>query len=87
MKTIYECSQSKVIKWFTVIFFLIVIGSVLMVIYNVSQGADPTAPILVTALLLVVSISCFFVCPLSLLMMRALVFVRCLEPCVFHMRT
>ena len=67
MKTIYECSQSKVIKWFTVIFFLIVIGSVLMVIYNVSQGADPTAPILVTALLLVVSISCFFVCPLYII--------------------
>ena len=52
MKTIYECSQSKVIKWFTAIFFLMIIGSVLLVIYLASQGTSPTEPILVTALLL-----------------------------------
>ena len=64
MKTIYECSQSKVIKWFTAIFFLIIIGSVLLVIYQASRGMDPTEPILVTALLLIVSVSCFFIFPL-----------------------
>ena len=67
MKTIYECSQSKGIKWFTAIFFLFVIGSVLLVVYTASQGTDPTVPILVTALLLVASISCFFVCPLYII--------------------
>ena len=61
MKTIYECSQSKVIKWFTAIFFLIIIGSVLLVIYQASRGMDPTQPILVTALLLIVSIICLTV--------------------------
>ena len=64
MKTIYECSQSKVIKWFTAIFFLMIIGSVLLVIYLASQGTSPTEPILVTALLLVVTFSCFFIFPL-----------------------
>ena len=67
MKTIYECSQSKGIKWFTAIFFLFVIGSVLLVVYTASQGTDSTVPILVTALLLVASISCFFVCPLYII--------------------
>jgi hypothetical protein len=67
MKTIYECSQSKGIKWFTAIFFLFVIGSVLLVVYTASQGTDPTVPILVTALLLVASISCFFICPLYII--------------------
>ena len=66
MKTIYECSQSKVIKWFTAIFFLMIIGSVLLVIYLASQGTSPTEPILVTALLLVVTFSCFFIFPLYL---------------------
>lgn len=67
MKTIYECSQSKVIKWFTAIFFLVIIGAVLFVIYLVSQGMNPTEPILVTALLLIVSVSCFFIFPLYII--------------------
>ena len=67
MKTIYECSQSKVIKWFTAIFFLMIIGSVLLVIYLASQGTSPTEPILVTALLLVVTFSCFFIFPLYII--------------------
>ncbi len=67
MKTIYECSQSKVIKWFTAIFFLIIIGSILFLIYQVSQGMDPTEPILVTALLLIVSVLCFFIFPLYII--------------------
>ncbi len=64
MKTIYECSQSKVIKWFTAIFFLVIIGSVSMVIYQASQGTNPTEPILVTAILLIVAIACFFIFPM-----------------------
>ena len=45
MKTIYECSQSKGVKWVTVIFFLIMIFSILMSIYTVSKGVNVTEAI------------------------------------------
>ena len=67
MKTIYECSQSKVIKWFTAIFILLIIGTVLFVIYEASKGTDPTEPVVVTALLLVVALSCFFIFPVYII--------------------
>ncbi|MBR1883194.1 MAG: hypothetical protein IJ808_09345 [Muribaculaceae bacterium] len=64
MKTIYECSQSKGIKWFTAIFFLVVIFAILLEIYYVSKGANLTSAIAVTAILLVASISSFLVFPI-----------------------
>ena len=67
MKTIYECSQSKGIKWFTFIFFLIVILAIFMEIFYVSKGANVTVAILVTALLLVASFSCFFISPMYII--------------------
>ena len=47
MKTIYECSQSKGVKWITVIFFLIMIFSILLSIYTVSKGVNVTEAIIV----------------------------------------
>lgn len=67
MKTIYECSQSKGVKWITVIFFLIMIFSILMSIYTVSKGVNVTEAIIVTAFLLVVSFSCFLVFPMYII--------------------
>lgn len=68
MKTIYECSQSKSIKWFTAIFFLFVVVTVLLEIYSVSKGANATEAIIVTALLLLlVSISCFALAPMYII--------------------
>ncbi len=68
MKTIYECSQSKSVKWFTAIFLLFVVVAVLLELYAVSRGADVTEAIIVTALLLlVVSCSCFALVPLYII--------------------
>ena len=64
MKTIYECSQSKGIKWFTLIFFLIVFIAILVEIYYVSKGVNVTIAIIVTAILLAASFSCFFIFPM-----------------------
>jgi hypothetical protein len=67
MKTIYECSQSKGIKWITVIFFLGIIFAILVSIYEVSKGANVTEAIIITALLLAVSFSCFLVFPMYII--------------------
>jgi uncharacterized membrane protein YobD (UPF0266 family) len=67
MKTIYECSQSKKIKWFTAIFFFVVILAILVEMYFVSKGINVTAAIIVTAILLVASFSCFFVFPMYII--------------------
>ena len=67
MKTIYECSQSKGIKWVTVIFFLIVSLAILVEIYYVSKGVNATHAIIVTAILLAASFSCFLVFPMYII--------------------
>ena len=67
MKTIYECSQSKGIKWVTVFFFLIVVFSILALVYAVSKGMSPMLAILFVAILLVISFSCFLVCPMYII--------------------
>ena len=64
MKTIYECSQSTGVKWITVIFFLVMILAILVSIYEVSKGGNNIEAIIVTALLHVVSFSCFLVFPM-----------------------
>ena len=84
MKTIYECSQSKGVKWITVIFFLIMIFSILLSIYTVSKGVNVTEAIIVTAFLLVVSFSCFLVFPQK---MRESVYVHCFEQNGYRMKT
>ena len=67
MKTIYECSQSKGIKWITAIFFLFIIFAIIVLIFEVSKGTNVTEAIIVTALLLTVSFSCFFVFPMYII--------------------
>jgi len=67
MKTIYECSQSKVIKWITVIFFLIVFIAIFGVILAVSEGDNLTEGIIVTAVLLIAAFSCFLMFPMYII--------------------
>ena len=67
MKTIYECSQSKMVKWITAIFILVMVLGVLTEIYYVSKGMDVTVAIIVSAVLLAVAFSCFFVFPLYII--------------------
>jgi hypothetical protein len=67
MKTIYECSQSKSVKWITTIFILVMILSILAEIYFVSQGMDVTPAIIISATLLAVLFSCFLVFPLYII--------------------
>lgn len=67
MKTIYECSQSKSVKWITTIFILVMILCILAEIYFVSQGMDVTAAIIISATLLAVLFSCFLVFPLYII--------------------
>lgn len=67
MKTIYKCSQSKGIKLLTAFFFLIVVFSILALVYAVSKGMSPTLAIIFVAILLVISFSCFLVCPMYII--------------------
>ena len=67
MKTIYECSQSKMVKWITAIFIMAMIFGVLTEIYYVSKGMDVTGAIIVSAILLLVTFSCFLVFPLYII--------------------
>ena len=67
MKTIYECTQSKGVKWVTAIFFLVMILAILVLIYDVSKGTNVTESIIIIALLLAVSFSCFLVFPMYII--------------------
>lgn len=64
MKTIYECSQSKTVKWITAIFILAMVIGVLTEMYYVSKGMNVTGAIIVSVILLAVCFSCFFIFPL-----------------------
>jgi len=67
MKTIYECSQSKSVKWITAIFILAMILGILAEIYFVSKGMNVTSAIIISATLLAVLFSCFFVFPMYII--------------------
>ena len=67
MKTIYECSQSKSVKWITAIFILAMILGILAEIYFVSKGMNVTSAIIISAILLAVLFSCFFVFPMYII--------------------
>jgi hydrogenase/urease accessory protein HupE len=54
MKTIYECSQSKSVKWITAIFILAMVLGVLTEMYHVSKGMNVTGAIIVSTVLNVV---------------------------------
>lgn len=67
MKTIYECSQSKGIKWVTAIFFLLMMVAILIQVYEVAKGMNLNAALIVTTILLLVLLSCFFVFPIYII--------------------
>ena len=67
MKTIYECTHSKGIKWLTAIFMLMMMVGILLEIYYVSKGQNVTTAVIVTAILIVVPLSCFFVFPIYII--------------------
>ena len=67
MKTIYECSQSKMVKWITAIFILAMALGVLTEMYYVSKGMNVTGAIIVSAVLLAAAFSCFFIFPLYII--------------------
>lgn len=67
MKTIYECSQSKGIKWLTAFFFLVVILAIFVELYLVSKGINVIGGIIVTIVLLVASFSFFVLVPMYII--------------------
>lgn len=67
MKTIYECSQSKGIKWLTALFFLVVILAIFVELYLISKGINVIGGIIVTIVLLVASFSCFLLFPMYII--------------------
>ena len=67
MKTIYECSQSKSVKWITAIFIVAMVLGVLTEMYYVSKGMNVTGAIIVSAVLLAVAFSCFLVFPMYII--------------------
>ncbi len=67
MKTIYECSQSKMVKWITTIFLLAMVIGVLTEMYYVSKGMNVTGAIIVSAILLAVAFLCFLIFPMYII--------------------
>jgi len=67
MKTIYECTQSKGIKWMTAIFFSLIFIAILLTIYYVAKGRNITEALIFTAVLLVAAFSCFLVFPIYII--------------------
>lgn len=67
MKTIYKCTQSKGVKWITAIYFITILLTILGVFYGESRGANVTVATIVTALILVATLSCFVVTPIYII--------------------
>jgi hypothetical protein len=64
MKTIYECPQSKGVKWSTIICFIFVLIVLLIEIYLFTEMGRSIEAIIITSILLIVSFSSFLVFPL-----------------------
>ena len=63
MKTIYECSQSKGIRYLSVAFIVLMVLAIGNLIYSVSLGADVTEVLIVVGVLIFCLISCFCAYP------------------------
>ncbi len=63
MKTIYECSHGKSIKWVTFYFLLVVSACIVWEVWSVSTTGNWLTAVLVIALLLAVLLLCFMVYP------------------------
>ena len=65
MKTIYECLQSKSVKWISAIFYSIVILSVFVIMHQLAKGVfNLTTAWVIMALILIPSILSFFIFPM-----------------------
>lgn len=63
MKTIYECSQSKAMKWLTVVGILIIIAAIIYEIWCVQRGMDLWIGITCTLILLATLLAVFIIHP------------------------
>ena len=63
MKTIYECSHSKAVKWWTVVFVLLLMASIAYQVWLVASGVNYIAASVFILLLIVVLLSCFMLYP------------------------
>ena len=65
MKTIYECLQSKSVKWLSTIFYSVVVLSVFVMMYLVARGIyNIITAWVVMAFILIPSILSFFIFPI-----------------------
>lgn len=65
MKTIYECLQSKSVKWISAIFYSVVVLSVFVMMYLVARGIyNLIIAWVIMALILIPSILSFFIFPM-----------------------
>ena len=65
MKTIYECLQSKTVKWLSAIFYSVVILSVFVIMYLLAKGVyNLIIAWVIMALILIPSILSFFIFPM-----------------------
>lgn len=67
MKTIYECSQSKGVKWSTILCFIFILLVLLFEIYFFTQKGHSIEAIIITSILLMVSFSSFLVFPMYII--------------------
>ncbi len=67
MKTIYECTQSKGVKWSTILCFIVVFIVLLIEIYLFTEQGNSIEAIIITSVLLIVSFSSFMVFPLYII--------------------
>ncbi|MBQ2441608.1 MAG: hypothetical protein II502_05385 [Paludibacteraceae bacterium] len=63
MKTMYECSHSKAVKWMTVVFVAVTIAAIATEVWYVSMGVNHVSAIVIIIVLLLALLSCFFLYP------------------------
>ena len=63
MKTIYECSHSKAVKWLTVVGLLIIVAAIVYEMWCITQGFNLVSGIVVTLVLIAAMISAFVLYP------------------------
>jgi hypothetical protein len=67
MKTIYECPQSKAVKWSTIICFIVVFAVLIYEIYLFTETGHSVEAVVITSILLLVVFSSFLVFPLYII--------------------
>ena len=67
MKTIYECPQSKGVKWSTIICFIVVFAVLIYEIYLFTETGHSVEAVVITSILLLVVFSSFLVFPLYII--------------------